>query len=144
VNGIPAHIEFNARQFTEALEDAAEVIADGLVNGLHGALDNWRIEARNIAPLDKGTLRRGFGENEISGSGLDLTGEFAVVATERSRRGQRFNYAYYIHEKNMGGKSLRHPGTEKKFLDVALERNDDRWKKQIEDDIQDELRRRGW
>jgi hypothetical protein len=138
--------EIDLTRFVDALDDAAETMAAGAKRGMHDALDDWRVKAIDIAPLDKSTLRRSFGKNEISGEGLSLTGEFAVNTTERDKRkgGKRFNYAYYIHEKDAGGKKLRHPGTVKKFLDVPAEQNEDKWLRGIEQEIEDELKRKGW
>lgn len=137
--------ELDLSRFTRALNDAADTIADGAKRGMHDVLDEWRVKAIDVAPLEKSTLRRSFGKNEVSGEGLDITGEFTVNTTEKSKRtGKRFNYAYYIHEKDAGGKKLRHPGTVKKFLDEPLKQNEGKWLKDIEDEIESELKRKGW
>lgn len=136
--------EIDLSRFINALDDAAEEIATGAKRGMHDALDDWKREATDIAPIDKGTLRRSITVGDINGSGLNLVGEITANATEKSRSGGRFNYAYYIHEKDAGGRKLRTPGTEKKFLDVALERHEDEWVRNIESEIEHELKRKGW
>lgn len=136
-------ISFDMRRLMRALDGAAETIATGAKRGLHDALDEWQAESTDIAPLDKGTLRRGF-KSDISNKGRNLVGEVTVNATEKSRKHGRFNYAYYIHEQDAGGKSLRTPGTEKKFLEIPLKENEDKWLADIERQIQAELKRKGW
>lgn len=138
------NFELDLTRFLHAVDDAAEAIADGAKRGMHDALDEWKRVATDLAPIHKTTLRRSITVGEINGDGLDLTGEITANAIEKSRSGKRFNYAYYIHEKDAGGKKLRVPGTEKKFLDVALERNQDGWMRDIESEIDDELKRKGW
>lgn len=137
-------IELNLGNILRLYSGAMDIVADAAKRGMHDALDEWRIESTDIAPIDKGTLRRGFGPNRITGSGLDLDGEFNVTAIESTRGAQRFNYAYYIHEKNAGGRSLRASGTEKKFLDIPAEQHGEKWLRGVEAEIQSELRRRGW
>jgi hypothetical protein len=136
--------EIDLSQFIADIEDAAEAIADGAKRGMHDALDEWKREATDLAPIDKGTLRRSISVGEIEQNGLNMTAEISANATEKSRSGRRFNYAYYIHEKDAGGKKLRTPGTEKKFLDVALDRNEAKWIRDIESEIKDEIKRKGW
>lgn len=137
-------LEIDVSRFTQALEDAAAAIADGAKRGMHDALDDWKRKATDIAPIDKSTLRRSITIGEINQNGLSMEGDISANATEQSRSGRRFNYAYYIHEQDAGGKTLRVPGTEKQFLDVALQRNERKWIDGIEREIEDELRRRGW
>ncbi|NGQ95498.1 HK97 gp10 family phage protein [Brevibacillus sp. SYP-B805] len=125
--------ELDVTKFIRALDGATEAIARGAKRGLHDALDDWRREATDVAPLDKGTLRRGI-DTQIEGDGLDLTGEISAVAIEDSRKG-RFNYAYYLHEVKGEIKNPTTPGTIAKFLDVPAEQNEKKWLDMIEDEI---------
>ena len=134
--------ELDLSKFIRDLNGATEAIAIGAKRGLHDALDDWRREARDIAPLDKGTLRRGIDSN-IEGDGLDLTGEISAVAIEDSGKG-RFNYAYYLHEIKGEIKNPTTPGTVAKFLDISAERNEKKWLAMIEDEIQAEIKKHGW
>lgn len=136
-------LELDLSQFIRDLNETVNDMSAGARVGLQDALDDWKREAVDIAPIDKGTLRRNITPQQIQGIGLNLTGEITANAVERWKNG-RFNYAYYIHEENAGGKNLRAPGTVKKFLDVSAQQNQDRWLRIIEDEIRDELRSRGW
>jgi hypothetical protein len=103
---------------------------------MHDSLDDWVIQSRNIAPLDKGTLRRGIKSEGVTGQGTNLVGEISSVAKERN-----FNYAYYIHELDAGGKNV---GGEKKYLDKSGEDNQNKWMRWVEEEIRTQLRREGW
>lgn len=140
---MPRSLELDLTGFLRDLDVAAETIADAAKRGMHDALDDWKREAVDVAPIDKGTLRRSIAVGEINGEGVNLTGEVVANAIEKSG-GRRFNYAYYIHEKDAGGKKLRTPGTEKKFLDIPAEKHGDEWLRNIENEIADELKRKGW
>jgi len=135
-------IEFDLSGLIRGLESATEAIARAAKRGLHDALDDWRREATDVAPLDKGTLRRGI-DTRIEGGGLDLTGEISAVAIEDSGKG-RFNYAYYLHEIKGEIKNPTTPGTEAKFLDIPAEKNEKKWMREIEAEIASELKRNGW
>lgn len=136
-------LSLDLTKFIADLEATAEAIAEGARNGMHDALDEWKREAVDIAPIDKGTLRRGIQKGEIEGEGANLTGEITSTAIE-SRKGKRFNYAYYIHEKDAGGKSLRTPGTVKRYLEAPLKKNGDKWLRNIEKEIEAAVKRKGW
>ncbi|MGG2024219.1 HK97 gp10 family phage protein [Gottfriedia sp. S16(2024)] len=117
-----------------------EAAGRGAKRGLHDALDDWKAQAVDIAPLDKGTLRRGIKAEGVKGNGLNMKAEISSTAIEESGSG-RFNYAYYIHELNAGGANVRR---EKKYLDKSAEANKDKWMRWVEEEIQKELRREGW
>ncbi|MCM3784317.1 HK97 gp10 family phage protein [Neobacillus mesonae] len=136
-------LEFDISKLMRALDGADEFIADATVRGMHDALDEWKRESVDIAPIDKSTLRRSITTSDIKREGDGYVGEISANATERGRKG-RFNYAYYIHEEDAGGKSLRTPGTEKKFLDIPAQKHGDKWMRDIENEIEDEFKARGW
>lgn len=129
-------------KFAKALEEIPEVAFKAAKRGMHDALDEWKREATDIAPLDKGTLRRGI-DTRIEGDGFDLTGEVSAVAIEDSGKG-RFNYAYYLHEVKGEIKNPTTPGTEAKFLDIPAEKNEKKWMREIEAEIASELKKHGW
>ncbi|QHZ58598.1 HK97 gp10 family phage protein [Brevibacillus sp. NSP2.1] len=131
-------LEFDFDKFAKALEQVPEAVYKSAKRGLHDALDDWKRESTDIAPLDKGTLRRGI-DTEVDG----LTGEISAVAIEDSGRG-RFNYAYYLHEVKGEIKSPTTPGTEANFLDTPAKKNAKKWMRNIESEIADELKRNGW
>lgn len=131
--------ELNTQEIDRLFRQSPEAAAKGAKRGLQDSLRDWKLQATNIAPLDKGTLRRGIKNERVSGHGLDLQGDISSTAKERN-----FNYAYYIHEQDAGGKNLRTPGTVKKYLDVSGEQNKDKWMRWVEEEIRTELEREGW
>lgn len=158
-------IEFDFRKLIEKYDKAAETIALGLRRGLHDVLDEWRAESVDVAPIDTtpapkrrrkgkrgrasgggGTLRRSISVGEIVSDGLSISGSISANATEKSRNGRRFNYAYYIHEgfAEKDGKKMRTPGTVADFLDATAKKNEERWQVRIEEEIKEELRKQGW
>ena len=128
--------ELDTSQLASLLLRSPEVAAKGAKRGLHDSLDDWVIQAKNIAPIDKGTLRRGIKSEGVRGSGMNLVGEISSVAKERN-----FNYAYYIHEMDAGGKNV---GGEKKYLDKSAEDNKEKWMRWVEEEIRTQLEREGW
>lgn len=128
--------ELDTRQIEALLRASPQAAARGARRGLHDSLDDWVLQSRNIAPLDKGTLRRGIKAEGVRGRDTDLTAEISSVAKERN-----FNYAYYIHELDAGGKNV---GGEKKYLDKSGEDNKDKWMRWVEEEIRTQLEREGW
>jgi hypothetical protein len=112
----------------------------GAKQGLHDALDDWKAKAVDIAPIDKGTLRRGIKAEGVTGTGLNMKAEISSTAIEDSGSG-RFNYAYYIHELNANGANVR---GEKQYLDKSAEDNYEKWMRWVEEEIKKELRSAGW
>lgn len=141
---IANNFDIDMRRFRRAIQAMPEVLLKGAKRGMHDALDEWKAEAVDVAPIKSSTLRRSIHASDIKRrGGLNLEGELSASAVE-TISGNRFNYAYYIHEQNAGGKRLRTAGTVKKFLEVPLEQNDEKWVRQIESEIETELRRHGW
>lgn len=136
--------ELDLSAFLSAIEGAADDIADGAKRGMHDALDAWVREAVDVAPIDKSTLRRSITKAGVEQTVEGVIGTVTANATEKSKRYGRFNYAYYIHERDAGGKKLRKPGTVKRFLAEPAEKHAEKWLRDIEDEIKDELKRKGW
>ena len=132
--------EINIAGLERLMRRSPEAAGRGAKRGLHDALDDWKAQAVDIAPIDKGTLRRGIKAEGVKGTGLNMKAEISSTAIEESGSG-RFNYAYYIHELNAGGANV---GGEKKYLDKSAEANQAKWMRWIEEEIQKELRREGW
>lgn len=146
-------LEIDLSKFIRALEAAPEVVGQAAKRGLHDALDEWKADATDLAPLDKGKLRRGIDTDVNGGGRLNLSGEITAVAAEVAERGKwagkRFNYAYYLHEvypKKHGGrfKNPTTPGTIPEFIDKPAVYKGDDWVRGIENEIKDELKRKGW
>jgi len=137
--------ELDLSKFIRDLNGATEAIARGAKRGLHDALDDWRREATDVAPLSEngGTLRRGIETPPIEGDGLNLTGEVVAAAFE-DWKGQRFNYAYYLHEVKGEIKNPTTPGTVAKFLDEPARQHADKWMREIEAEIEREVKKHGF
>lgn len=125
-----------------AIRKSPEVAGRGAKQALDDIKDDWVRLSRDIAPIDSSNLRKQI-KGDIDGSGLDSELIIAANATSASK-GTPFNYAYYIHEKNAGGKSLRGNGTVKKFLDEPAEKREEVWQKWLEEEIAEALKREGW
>lgn len=143
-------LKMDFSKLREELNVAADIMGDAIQRGVEDVLDEWRADAVDVAPIapSGGTLRRSISVGKVKRDGINVRGDITANAIEVAPRGKwagrRFNYAYYIHEKDAGGKKLRTPGTEKKFLDVALDRKEKRWIDDIETEVRDALKGRGW
>ncbi|MBA9027520.1 hypothetical protein [Peribacillus huizhouensis] len=131
--------EIDMRPLKRLIAQSPGAAGRGAKRGLDDVKDDWVRGARDIAPLDTSNLRR-----QISGKAAGgLNGSVIVTANATAKTGdRRFNYGYYIHEQDAGGKQLRTPGTVKKFLDKSAD--EAKWKRLIEDEMKAELRRSGW
>lgn len=128
---------FDTEALSKALEKSIDATARGLLNGLTDVKNDWKAESVDIAPLDTSNLRRQIKAEvftEGDGAGVEIT-------ANATRGAKRFNYAYYIHEEDAGGKNV---SGEKKFLDKPAQRNQDKWAKWIEGELESELRKAGW
>lgn len=124
---------------TSALDRALQISPlaanKGAATALKDIKNDWVADSVDIAPLDKRNLR-----DQINGKVFDPgTSGRIEVAVPAIRGG--FNYAYYIHEHDAGGKAVN---GEKKFLDKAYEDNEAKYQQWLEDEIEAELRRAGW
>lgn len=135
-------LDLDFDKFMKSVELSKEAVMEGAKTGMHDALDRWQADAIDVAPLDKGTLRQSIKQEKVKIEDGEIVGGLSANAIEVSRSG-RFNYAYYIHEKDAGGKSLRHPGTVKKFLEDPLRRNENKYAGLVEKQIEAEIKRRG-
>lgn len=126
----------------KAVRQSPEAAGRGAKLALGDIKDDWVRGAVDLAPIDSSNLRRQI-KGTTGGIGLNKYVEVEANATQDTG-GKRFNYAYYIHEQNAGGRTLRLAGAEKKFLDAALERRKAEYKRWLEEDIKAELRKAGW
>ena len=125
----------------KAIAKSPEHAGRGARQAMDDIKDDWVKEARDIAPLDTSNLRKQIA-GEVEGGALDLSAIVTGNATQESKGGKRFNYGYYIHEKNAGGNQLRTPGTVKKFLDESAD--EAKWQKWLEEEVGDALKKAGW
>lgn len=137
-----AEFTLDIRKFKQAFTEAPGAAGRGAKRALGDIKDDWVRGAVDIAPVDKTTLRQAI-NGKTGGTGSDQFVEIQANATQDTG-GKRFNYAYYIHEKDAGGRTLKLAGAEKKFLDVAMEKRQAEYQRWIEEEIMEELRKAGW
>ena len=137
--------ELDAKAFIEALKKSPEAAGKGAAQAMDDIKDDWVRHARDIAPISPkngGNLRRQI-EGDTGGRGVDQYVEVQSNASQDTG-GKRFNYAWYIHEENAGGRNLRTPGTVKQYLYESGDKRSDKWQKWLEEEIEDALEREGW
>lgn len=128
--------ELDLGPLRQLLAKSPEAAGRGARQALDDIKDDWVRQSRDIAPLDTSNLRQQIA-GEVEGQELNSK---VIVTANAAQKG--FNYGYYIHEENAGGKSLRTPGTVKKFLDESAD--EAKWRRWLEEEIADELKRAGW
>lgn len=128
---------FDLSQLERALKKSPDAVGTALLNGLTDVKNDWKAESVDAAPLDTSNLRRQITAEVFTGG----DGSGVEISANATRGSKRFNYAYYIHEENAGGKSVN---GEKKFLDKPAQENQQKWMEWIEDEIESELRKAGW
>ena len=133
--------ELDLRPLVQLIRRSPEAAGRGATRAMRDIKDDWKREARDVAPLDSTNLRRQI-DGKPKGAGLNSFVEIEANAMNS----RHFNYAYYIHEGHMAadGKSLRHPGTVEEFLKQPAEQNEQRWADMIEREIREQLEREGW
>ncbi|NYV68914.1 hypothetical protein MHI39_20190 [Heyndrickxia sp. FSL K6-6286] len=138
-----------AKEFTLDLQPLENLIkksplaaAAGGKQALDDIKDDWVRQSRDIAPLDSRNLHDQI-DGKVEGNGFKSEVVISANAKAKSGTGD-FNYAYYIHEQDAGGKQLRHPGTVKKFLDESADERLEEWQRWLEDGIAEALKREGW
>lgn len=128
--------ELDLGPLRQLLAKSPEAAGRGARQAMDDIKDDWVRQSRDIAPLDTSNLRQ-----QISGEveGQELNSKVIVTANAKQKG---FNYGYYIHEENAGGKSLRTPGTVKKFLDESAD--EAKWRRWLEEEITEALKGEGW
>jgi hypothetical protein len=128
------------KKFINDLNATADDISKGAKSGLDEVKDDWVRRSRDIAPLNKGNLRRQIDGKVIGGDTVIVTGN----AAENSKGYGRFNYGYWLHEKAPSSTNLTTPGTKLKFLDDVSKGSESKWYRRIEENIEDEIKKGGW
>lgn len=120
-------------QLAAALQRTPMAFDRGAKAGIDQVLDDWRLEAVNVAPYDTGTLQKNIAVINAEGN---FPGEVSGSVTANAVKGG-FNYAYFIHEES------KHAVTgEPEFLRVPYEQQQARWQRMIERAIEREVG--GW
>lgn len=133
----------DSRRFRQALQQLPNVVAVGAKRGLIDVKNDWVRESVDVAPIDSANLRRQIHGTVEMESGANGFVEVEGNATQETG-GKRFNYGWWIHEENAGGKSLKYPLAEKKFLDKPAEQNERKWLGWIQEEIDEEIKKAGW
>lgn len=118
-----------------ALRQSPQAANRGAATALKDIKNDWVADAVDVAPIKTGNLRRQI-NGEVINPGASGRIEVAVPAVRGG-----FNYAYYIHEEDAGGKQVN---GEKKFLEKPAEAKLDEWQQWLEEEVARELRRVGW
>lgn len=103
-------LEFDASDFFHHL-DLKDVKTQAAVKlGVHDSMDDLKLIASNIAPIETGVLRAS-GSYRVKAQVGGIVGELTFSATNTDGKG-RFNYAYWTHEKDydLGQQSASAPG----------------------------------
>lgn len=127
--------EIDIRGLIKSMQSTAAEVDKASRKGLTAAMWEWKRDAIDVTPLDKGTLRRST-STKIVRAGTDevsLDGEMRANAVEK-RGGSRFNYGYYIHEVKPN-QNFKTPNTVGKFLTTPLERHGAEYIRIMEDTI---------
>jgi hypothetical protein len=130
------NFELDVSGLRQLMARSPQAAAKGGKKGLHKSLDDWVIQAKDIAPIDKGILRGGIKSGGVKQSGQVIEAKIKSIAMEKN-----FDYAYYIHELDAGGKNV---GGVHQYLDKSAEANKDEWLRWIEQEIRNELNNAGW
>jgi len=135
-----SEFELDLSKFMQAIQDMPDKVGKGAQVGLKRIKEDWVDGAQDVAPEDTGNLHDLI-TGEVRGQG---TRGFVEVQgnAHAMKGGDHFNYAYYIHELNAGGKSLKldkNPKAVKKFLDKPANDNTDKWQGWMNDEIEKSL-----
>ncbi|RAU96838.1 hypothetical protein [Paenibacillus sp. YN15] len=131
-------LTFDDTAFLRMLDVTEKNVRRAVRNGLGDAADALLHDSRNLAPLDKGTLRS-TAWSGVDEEGTEITGVVTYSVTEQSASGERFNYALYQHELGESYADPTTPGTQPKFLERPLKQNYDRYMRIATDQIRKEL-----
>lgn len=118
----------DTKKFRRMMEKSPEVAFEAVKNGAHDILNTWQAEARNEAPIDRGTLRKEIRQKLEIGPKLDA--EMKLVSNTY-RKG--FNYAYYLHEVKGD-----------QYLDRAAEKNMKLFQQALENEFKRSFKKAGW
>jgi len=133
-------ITFDTAVFDGVLARLYDKAVAGAVRGVHDATDDLLRVSRDLAPLEKGTLRATAWKEVEEADGL-VIGDVYYSAVEDGKGG-RFNYALYMHE--FGGRdeyaNPTTPGTQPKFLEQPLKMNADEYKRWVAEEVRKELK----
>lgn len=125
------HATINVERMERAISRTPSKMRKHSRKALMEIKDDWVADARDIAPLDTGNLRR-----QINGRS-----DNKKVVVFGSAKNQGFDYGLYLHEYGDHTK-LQTPGTKHKFLDESIDETEVAVK--ITNAVIDALKEAGW
>lgn len=118
------------KRLLDALRKAPQRFEVGAKRGIDQVLDDWRLEAVDVAPYDTGTLQKSIATIDASGR---FPGDVSGAVTANAVKGG-FNYAYFIHEES------KHAVTgEPEFLRVPYTQQKSRWERMLNQALEREV-----
>jgi hypothetical protein len=133
-------IEFDASDFFRHLNLKEEKTKAAVKLGVHDSMDDLKLIASNIAPIETGVLRSS-GSYRVKASASGVVGELTFSATNTDGNG-RFNYAYWTHEKDydLGPQSASAPGMRdyhvgNKYLERPLKGESEKYVRWIGEEV---------
>ncbi|MCU6709354.1 HK97 gp10 family phage protein [Paenibacillus sp. J5C_2022] len=131
-------MQFDTSELERALAGLDGKVRKGAERGMHDATDDLLRVSRDLAPLDKGTLRTTAWKDVEEADGL-VIGEVYYSAVEQGAKG-RVNYALITHELGDTFANPTTPGTQPKYLERPLKENADEYERMIAEEIRKELK----
>lgn len=122
-----------SRELKEVLEATQIDITKGAISGVEEVLDDWRVEAMDIAPYKTGTLHDSIHAEPVA-KALKVGDVSGTISANAVKSG--FNYAYYLHEV-----SKKAVTGDPEFLATPLKENEARWQTIMENAIKRDLGR---
>jgi hypothetical protein len=120
--------------------DLPKQVFDESVEAMHDVTDDLLRESRDLAPIDKSTLRK-TSFKSVEKEGEAIVGIVSYGIKEEDNEGGHFNYALLMHESRDYTPST--PGTGPKYLERPYKKNLNRYQQWLADAIKRGLERSG-
>ncbi|AQR77187.1 hypothetical protein ABNB59_16450 [Paenibacillus larvae] len=139
-------LDFDISDFLAKTQASVTSVMQAGKAGMQDSVDDLARIGTDIAPIDKGTLRRTV-DTKVKASKDSVVGEVSFSAVETSKRG-RFNYALWTHEMTykLGEQSQAAPGVDgysvgNKYLSRPLYGEQSKYWKWVADSIRGRIGR---
>lgn len=121
-------VDIDVSELVKKMDATPKAVGQSAQTAMKSIARDWKQQARDVAPIDTGSLRRDIEEKLNVGNGANI-----VVEMSSNTYNSGFNYAYYQHEVNG-----------RKYLDTTAERNTGKWGEYIEKEIAKGVKKAGW
>jgi hypothetical protein len=134
----------NMGDAVKELDEFAQVLPEAVGRGVYGFAEQVMTRAKELCPVDTGTLRSSghVADPKGTGSAVELTLGFGGPAGSGNHGGQTnardCGYADYVHE----DLAAHHKVGQAKFLESPLTEAEPQLSEQVEQEIDDEIRKR--